>query len=79
MTERQIHGGKPDTDEGIRSMALARELREGTREPAAAAKLGHLDLEIGGMTCAHCPPLLEKALMRVDGVGPRTSISRRSG
>lgn len=27
-----------------------------------------LDLSIGGMTCAHCPPAIEKALTAIDGV-----------
>ena len=30
--------------------------------------LAHIDLKIGGMTCTHCPPALEKALKSVDGV-----------
>ena len=28
----------------------------------------HIDLQVGGMTCAHCPPAVEKALAAVDGV-----------
>ncbi len=49
-------------------MAQVRELRNRTPQPASAPEPGHLELEIGGMTCAHCPPLLEKALKSVDGV-----------
>jgi len=28
----------------------------------------HIDLRIGGMTCPHCPPGIEKALAAVPGV-----------
>jgi Cu+-exporting ATPase len=28
----------------------------------------HIELTVGGMTCAHCPPAVKKALMAVDGV-----------
>ena len=28
----------------------------------------HIDLSVGGMTCAHCPPAVEKALLAIDGV-----------
>ena len=28
----------------------------------------HIDLRIGGMTCPHCPPAIEKALAAVPGV-----------
>jgi P-type Cu+ transporter len=38
------------------------------RPDEVSAAVRHLDLEIGGMTCAHCPSLLEKALREVDGV-----------
>lgn len=33
-----------------------------------ASPSAHIDLTIGGMTCRHCPPLVEKALAGVDGV-----------
>lgn len=61
------------------------ELRKETKEPfMVAAKLGHLDLEIGGMTCGHCPPLLEQGrLMPLVAAAPvrqsRTLIRRISG
>jgi Cu+-exporting ATPase len=40
-----------------------------------------LELRIGGMTCSHCPPAIEKALMAVAGVtsaqvNPATSVAR---
>jgi Cu+-exporting ATPase len=35
---------------------------------AAASGIEHLDLRIGGMTCAHCPPAIEKALAATAGV-----------
>lgn len=28
----------------------------------------HVKISVGGMTCAHCPPLVAKALKQVDGV-----------
>ena len=28
----------------------------------------HIDLAVGGMTCVHCPPAVEKALKAIDGV-----------
>jgi Cu+-exporting ATPase len=28
----------------------------------------HIELTVGGMTCAHCPPAVEKALNAIDGV-----------
>ena len=41
----------------------------------------HIELRIGGMTCAHCPPAIEKALAAVTGVtaaqvNPATKIAR---
>src|SRR6516164_5852914 len=39
----------------------------GVRSPAASGT-EHLDLRIGGMTCAHCPPAIEKALAATAGV-----------
>ena len=41
----------------------------------------HIELRIGGMTCAHCPPAIEKALAAVTGVtaaqvNPSTKITR---
>jgi len=44
----------------------AAQAREDARR--SAGPLEHLDLSIGGMTCAHCPPALEKALASVAGV-----------
>ena len=39
----------------------------------------HVDLSIGGMTCAHCPPAIEKALMAVDGVASaRVNLAGRT-
>lgn len=32
------------------------------------AELDHVELGVGGLTCAHCPPLVEKALRAVPGV-----------
>jgi Cu+-exporting ATPase len=36
-------------------------------EPAAGEVM-HIDFSVGGMTCAHCPPLVAKALKQVEGV-----------
>jgi Cu+-exporting ATPase len=50
-----------------------------TIQPAAAAE--RIELRIGGMTCAHCPPAIEKAVAAVPGVmsarvNPSTKIAR---
>ncbi len=38
----------------------------------------HIELTIGGMTCAHCPPAIEKALIAVDGVASaRINLANR--
>jgi len=47
----------------------------------AATKTRRLELRIGGMTCAHCPPAIEKALIAVPGVtaaqvNPATRVAR---
>ena len=34
----------------------------------AAGRLQHIQLRIGGMTCAHCPPAVQQALAAIDGV-----------
>jgi Cu+-exporting ATPase len=39
-----------------------------TRTTPQAAKTQRLELRVGGMTCAHCPPAIEKALVGVRGV-----------
>jgi Cu+-exporting ATPase len=41
----------------------------------------HIELRVGGMTCAHCPPAIEKAIAEVAGVtaakvNPATKIAR---
>ena len=36
--------------------------------PNQRSALEHIDLSIGGMTCPHCPPAVEKALATVPGV-----------
>ncbi len=38
------------------------------RTDIAASGLEHIDLSIGGMTCPHCPGMIEKALAAVEGV-----------
>ncbi len=48
---------------------------------ASPTTLDHLDLRIGGMTCAHCPPAIESALKAIAGVAavqvnPATKIAR---
>ena len=30
--------------------------------------MAHVELTVGGMTCAHCPPAIEKALTDLVGV-----------
>jgi P-type Cu+ transporter len=47
----------------------------------AANSTRHIELQIGGMTCAHCPPAIEKAIAAVPGVtsaqvNPATSMAR---
>jgi copper ion binding protein len=50
--------------------AVVTEIR--TRRPDAATpqpvQKEHIELRIGGMTCAHCPPAIEKAAAAVPGV-----------
>ncbi len=41
---------------------------ESAAEKRLEAKTAHIDIGVGGMTCPHCPPTLEKALNAVDGV-----------
>lgn len=36
--------------------------------PATPGQLEHIELSVGGMTCPHCPPTIEKALGAVVGV-----------
>ena len=48
----------------------------GSTSPGAASdpsetrdgRLQQADITIGGMTCSHCPPMVEKALASIDGV-----------
>ena len=53
-----------------------------TSEPTVGVKnVQRLELRIGGMTCAHCPPAIEKAIAAVAGViaaqvNPATKIAR---
>jgi len=51
--------------------AVATEIRAPRLEPGAQqrARTERLELRIGGMTCAHCPPAIEKALAALPGVG----------
>ncbi|AZG78856.1 heavy metal translocating P-type ATPase [Methylocystis rosea] len=35
---------------------------------STAARREHIELTVGGMTCAHCPPAIEKALKEIKGV-----------
>ncbi|MGO4684587.1 heavy metal translocating P-type ATPase [Hyphomicrobium sp. 2TAF46] len=46
---------------------LSRHSSEGGQPHDAAAE-SHVELSIGGMTCAHCPPAIEKVLTAVEGV-----------
>lgn len=48
-------------------LRLAGRSDEGERA-AAPEKLERITLRIGGMTCAHCPPAVEKAVLAVPGV-----------
>ena len=54
------------------------------REPAARPPspaptvLAQIDLPIGGMTCPHCPPRVEEALRKVEGVsGTHVNLANR--
>ncbi len=49
----------------VTSSAVA---REKSAAPASIVRLEHIELPIGGMTCPHCPPSVEKALKAVPGV-----------
>ncbi len=47
------------------------EISERRGQPSTSDLLGraaHIDLSVGGMTCRHCPPMVEKALRDVSGV-----------
>lgn len=47
------------------------EISEQRGQPSTSDLLGraaHIDLSVGGMTCRHCPPMVEKALRDVSGV-----------
>ena len=35
---------------------------------ASAENPANIDIKVGGMTCRHCPPMVEKALAGIDGV-----------
>ena len=57
------------------------------RRPEAATqqlvRREHIELRIGGMDCAHCPPAIEKAIAAIPGVtsasiNPSTRIARMS-
>ena len=56
---------------------------DGATKPASqiSTTRQHIELRIGGITCAHCPPVIEKALAAVTGVtaaqvNPATKIAR---
>ncbi len=44
------------------------ERRETSADGQLMRGLMHIDLSIGGMTCPHCPPMVEKALKDITGV-----------
>jgi P-type Cu+ transporter len=50
--------------------ALATSAAAATADDQAPARAGseHLELRVGGMTCAHCPPAIDKALAAIPGV-----------
>lgn len=41
---------------------------ESNAPEASALVTEHVEISVGEMTCAHCPPLVAKALKQVDGV-----------
>ena len=51
-------------------MSNLAQLRESTirPEPSPASEMTQIDLRVSGMTCPHCPPRVEEALRKVDGV-----------
>lgn len=51
-------------------MSNIAQLRESTLqpEPSPASEVMQIDLRVSGMTCPHCPPRVEEALRKVDGV-----------
>ena len=52
VTPHQLHSTKPARP----------------RTAVEAEHQQHIELRIGGMTCAHCPPKIEEALRKVEGV-----------
>ncbi|MGC1861005.1 MAG: heavy metal translocating P-type ATPase [Methylocystis sp.] len=45
---------------------------------SAPARGVHVELTVGGMTCAHCPPAIEKALSSLKGVvGARVNLANK--
>jgi Cu+-exporting ATPase len=43
-------------------------VRGDRNQRSSPADLAHIDLSVGGMTCPHCPPAVEKAIAAVVGV-----------
>lgn len=50
-----MHKAKTATSREITSIAMA-------RVKPSSCEQRHIELLVGGMTCTHCPPAVEKAL-----------------
>jgi Cu+-exporting ATPase len=68
---------------GKHPMSIHTPMRLTPEAQAAAEKQAsqHIALRVGGMTCAHCPPAIEKAVVAISGVtgahvNPATQIAR---
>ena len=65
----------------VTAVRQASDDRSNAVKSQVASSARHIELRIGGMTCAHCPPAIEKALAAVPGVtsaqvNPATSVAR---
>ncbi len=54
------------------------EMSDAAPSPLSTDRRRHVDLSVGGMTCAHCPAAIEKALRSIDGVvSARVNLANR--
>ena len=61
-------------------MSNVAQFSESAARPAlrAPSEVAQIDLRIGGMTCPHCPPRVEEALRKVEGVsGAHVNLANR--
>jgi Cu+-exporting ATPase len=60
-----MNGGELDPKAQVRERVVS---RIGQAVAARTGGRSRIELTVGGMTCAHCPPAVEKALKAIDGV-----------